>query len=203
MKVKILVSNNTTNLIEAKNILFTSDTHFYHSHIIKFCKRPFSSVEEMDEKLIENWNSVVTEDDLVFHLGDFAFGGNKEWSSIRNRLNGEIILIEGNHDRKQNGKSKETLFKIIAPQLSISINNNFLLLNHLPFLCYPGSEKGFINLFGHVHTNPFSTGSDTPRLKYLYPTQYDVGVDNNNFTPISFDEVINIINKQINNNKNE
>jgi calcineurin-like phosphoesterase family protein len=56
-----------------KNIFFTSDTHFYHTNIIKYCNRPFSSVEEMNQKLIENWNNTISEHDTIFHLGDFMF----------------------------------------------------------------------------------------------------------------------------------
>lgn len=84
----------------AKNTFFTSDTHFGHANIIKLCNRPFKDVEEMNEKLIENWNKVVSEDGTVFHLGDFAFGGSGLWNSVIPRLNGQIYLIIGNHDRK-------------------------------------------------------------------------------------------------------
>lgn len=84
----------------AKNTFFTSDTHFGHANIIRLCNRPFKDVEEMNEKLVENWNRVVPEDGTVFHLGDFAFGGSALWNSIIPRLNGQIYLIIGNHDRK-------------------------------------------------------------------------------------------------------
>ena len=82
---------------ESSRCYFTSDTHFGHANIIKFCNRPFKNVEEMNQKLIENWNSVVGPNDLVFHLGDFAFGGQPLWRYIREQLNGNIILIKGNH----------------------------------------------------------------------------------------------------------
>ena len=84
----------------AKNTFFTSDTHFGHANIIRLCNRPFKDVEEMNEKLVENWNRVVPEDGTVFHLGDFAFGGSGLWNSVIPRLNGQIYLIIGNHDRK-------------------------------------------------------------------------------------------------------
>lgn len=60
---------------DGSKVYFTSDTHFYHSNIIGFCKRPFKNVEDMNETLIENWNRVVGQDDIVFHLGDFCLGG--------------------------------------------------------------------------------------------------------------------------------
>ena len=79
-------------------IFITSDTHFSHKNIIKYCNRPFSSVEEMNSVLTDNWNSIVSKDDLVIHLGDFSFGRTIE--SIKNhldKLNGNKILILGNH----------------------------------------------------------------------------------------------------------
>jgi len=78
-------------------LFFTSDTHFGHKHILEFCKRPFSSIEEHDEQLIANWNSVVGVDDTIFHLGDFGFGGYPFWKKIVDQLNGHIILVIGNH----------------------------------------------------------------------------------------------------------
>ena len=85
---------------DGSKVYFTSDTHFYHSNIIGFCKRPFKNVEDMNETLIENWNRVVSQDDIVFHLGDFCMGGSHEWTKILNRLNGKIYLTLGNHDLK-------------------------------------------------------------------------------------------------------
>ena len=76
---------------------FTSDTHFYHNVIIEYCKRPFETIEEHNQKLIDNWNAVVGLDDTVFHLGDFCLGGAPKWREIREQLNGHIILIVGNH----------------------------------------------------------------------------------------------------------
>lgn len=78
-----------------------ADTHFYHTNIIKYCDRPFSSTEEMDITMIDNWNSVVNPEDTTYHLGDFAFGKGSRWriAEYRAMLNGKIILFKGNHDR--------------------------------------------------------------------------------------------------------
>ena len=143
----------------------------------------------MNEVLIENWNKVVSEDDTVFHLGDFAFGGSSVWNSIIPRLNGHINLIIGNHDRNNLRQGYMSYFGMIVPQLQIEIENNSIYLNHYPFLCYGGSYRGVWQLFGHVHSGPQADGLDISRLGVLLPTQYDVGVDNNNFTPISYKEV--------------
>ncbi len=174
-------------------IFFTSDTHFFHTNIIKFCNRPFNSVEEMNETLINNWNSVVGKNDIVFHLGDFGFCSSYEMVNLLKRLNGNIYLILGNHDRKTMRKGYENRFSAIEQQLYITIDTQKIYLNHLPFLCYDGTyRKGneTWQLFGHVHSGPLSKdGLDTPRLTNLFPTQYDVGVDNNNFTPIEFNQL--------------
>ena len=189
------------NLFNAGKTFFTSDTHFGHANIIKYCARPFASTEEMDKVLIENWNKKVPKDGIVYHLGDFAWGSINYWEKIREQLNGEIILIYGNHDEKYlNNKLMYKLFKEVTPQKKIWINKIPIYMNHYPFLCFGGSYKGLgatWQLFGHVHSNPRSEeGLDHKRLVNCFPTQYDVGVDNNNFTPISFDEVSKIITNQ-------
>lgn len=182
----------------AKNTFFTSDTHFGHANIIRLCNRPFKDVEEMNEKLVENWNRVVPEDGTVFHLGDFAFGGSSVWNSIIPRLNGHINLIIGNHDRKNLRQGYMSFFDMVVPQLQIEIEDTSIYLNHYPFLCYGGSYRGVWQLFGHVHSGPQADGLDISRLRVLLPTQYDVGVDNNNFTPISYREVKEKIESQKN-----
>jgi calcineurin-like phosphoesterase family protein len=155
-------------------------------------------VEEMNEVLIENWNKVVSKDDTVFHLGDFAFGGSSVWNSIIPRLNGHINLIIGNHDRKNLRQGYMLYFDMVVPQLQIEIEDNSIYLNHYPFLCYGGSYRGVWQLFGHVHSGPQAGGLDISRLRVLLPTQYDVGVDNNNFIPISYREVKEKIESQKN-----
>ena len=82
---------------DGSGVFFTSDSHFNHENIIKFCNRPFDSLDEMNDALTENWNAKVKPDDTVFHLGDFSWGGSGSWKSARERLNGHIILIKGNH----------------------------------------------------------------------------------------------------------
>ena len=185
-----------------EKIYFVSDTHFGHGNIIKFCDRPFKDVEEMNYKLIENWNNKVPNDGLVFHLGDFAWGGYDFWKSIRNQLNGDIILIKGNHDIKNmSATAEEELFKFSTWQMLVEIEGRKLYLNHVPFLCYGGTyrdPKGLVyQLFGHVHSGPGKKGMDIPRMQYLFPTQYDVGVDNNGYEPISWNELNEKIGKQL------
>ena len=156
----------------------------------------------MNYKIIENWNNKVPSDGIVFHLGDFAWGGFPFWKNIRNQLNGEIILIKGNHDEKNlTPTASEELFKYVAPQMKIRVEGRTIYLNHYPFLCYAGTyrdPKGLTyQAFGHVHSGPGAKGLDVDRLKMLFPTQYDVGVDNNNYEPISWAELNEKISKQL------
>lgn len=184
-------------------VFFTSDTHFGHSKIIEYCKRPFSSIEEHDKALIQNWNSVVGQDDTVFHLGDFAYGNSQFIANTIKQLNGNIILVKGNHDLRNINPTLYNIFSDVVYQARILIDNQTVYLNHFPFLCF---EHGDINLykdnysiqlFGHVHSGPLTSSEDVNRLNILLPTQYDVGVDNNNFTPISWVDVRSKIKQQI------
>ena len=180
----------------AEHTFFTSDTHFNHATIITFCNRPFKDVEQMNDVMIANWNSVIGKDDTVFHLGDFCLGGAAEWTKILDRLNGKIYLIMGNHDLKNIRQGFISRFEHVAMQMHIEVGKQRIYLFHYPFLCFEGSYKDVWQLFGHVHTRRNNTGNDAERLQFLYPTQYDVGVDNNGFAPVSFGQVKRIINKQ-------
>lgn len=186
------------------NIFFTSDTHFCHTNIIKLCGRPFSDVEEMNEVLIKIWNNTVGPNDIIYHLGDFCFAGSAEWHSILGRLNGRIHLIVGNHDEKNLRQGYEQLFESIVPQARLFIEGYNVYLNHYPFMCYPGYKPYTIQLFGHIHSshNKFDGLDAAIAKKSLQPSQYDVGVDWNNFTPISWREVIEKIKYQKENNVN-
>ncbi len=175
---------------DANQIWFTADTHFGHENIVRFSARPFKNAAEMNEELIRRWNETVPEDGTVFHLGDFCLGGSKEWSDILLRLHGRIYLILGNHDMKNIKTGLMSRFEMVTQQMSIRVDGQSIILNHNPFLAYGGAYRDTWQLFGHVHSGPLSnTGLDLPRLKMLFPLQYDVGVDNNGFRPVSFYEV--------------
>ena len=162
----------------------------------------------MNEVMINNWNSVVGKDSVVFHLGDFAWGGFNKWKEIRDRLNGHIVLINGNHDlRNLTATAEKELFDFVTQQMYLRIEGRSVYLNHYPFLCYAGVYRDPKDqvwaLHGHIHLGPNSLGGkDVPRMEYLFPTQYDVGVDMNNFTPISWKDVKKKIEYQVENNLN-
>lgn len=197
------------NFDSGSGVFFTSDTHFGHESIINFCNRPFSSVKEMDQALIDNWNSVVGPNDYVFHLGDFCFKGTQYWDNILNQLNGHKFLILGNHDLKNLNAGPMLKFDWVGFQAYIQIENRSIFLNHFPFLCYGGMyreyDKAVLSLCGHVHLNHYNTsGKDTGRMKSnMVWSQYDVGVDANNFKPISFDLILDKIQYYYNNNTNQ
>lgn len=107
-----------------EHTFFTSDTHFNHANIIRFCNCPFKDVEQMNETLIANWNRVVGMDDTVFHLGDFCLGGAAEWTKVLDRLNGKIYLIMGNHDLKNLRQGFINRFEHVAMQMHIRWANS-------------------------------------------------------------------------------
>ena len=186
---------------DAEKMFFTSDTHFCHSNIIKYCKRPFANIAENDEEIIRRWNEKVPEDGIVFHLGDVAFGDPERVDNILERLNDTIYLVIGNHDWRRIVNNHKWRFEMMTQQINMKIGKRHIILNHYPMLAFSGAWRGedaTYQLFGHVHTSPYTDeGLDQQRMKYLFTSQYDVGVDNNNFTPVSWKEVDQIINNQM------
>ena len=180
--------------LSPNKIWFTSDTHFFHDKIVEYSQRPFASVEEMNEELIARWNSVVHRDGIVFHLGDFCFGKPDKWNHILDRLKGRIYLVLGNHDAGHISEEVAERFEAVAFQMRLNVNGQKIYLNHFPFLSYSGDNHGTWQLFGHIHSNLHNYNIiDKHRLPVLQPGQYDVGVDNNNFTPVSYRQVEEII----------
>ena len=128
-------------------IWITSDHHFGHANIIKYCNRPFKNVDVMNTIMIYRWNEAVSKDDLVIHLGDFALlsKSGTMLSFIRNFLNGTIIIIKGSHDASKK-KLAEAGFIVGSNPMYI---RNFIL-SHVP-LADSQIPKGMINIHGHIH----------------------------------------------------
>lgn len=185
---------------ELDKLFFTSDTHFFHENIIKFCDRPFESNEHQTKELIRLWNEVVPEDGVVYHLGDLCWTGNIDriiW--LNEQLNGTINLVYGNHcyQNKLDREIIKNIFKShggdtmdIASILVRNDNNQNLTCCHYPMLFWP---TGSWMLHGHIHSGPNSKSSEKAPF---HPKRYDVGVDNNNFYPISYLQLKEIIEKQ-------
>ena len=151
---------------------FTSDTHFGHKNIIDFCERPFKNLKEMDETLIRNWNSVVKENDIVFHLGDY--GWSNKTKIYLNRLNGTIIKIKGNHDSKS-----------YSPIIDMTIN---LGGKHWYLIHDPKEAFGEYNIVGHVHKNWKSIRMLEKGRVVGYAI--NVGVDVRDYRPVSLKTIL-------------
>lgn len=137
-------------LPEDRNYWITSDLHFGHKNIMKFCPktRPFHSVNQMNNALIEHWNSLVQPDDVVFHLGDFSFLGGEATRTILDCLNGTIVFILGNHD------------KVIRNQISSPYKFDYfecrymgqkLVMSHYAMREWNQKARGAIHFYGHSH----------------------------------------------------
>ena len=182
------------NSSDTNKIWFSSDHHFFHSNIIKYCNRPFETVEEMNQALIDNWNSVIGPDDHVYHLGDFCFGNVEKWNTVLapGVLNGHIHLILGNHDPDRVFR-EGTLFErfdSIDYQKILIIEGWTVILNHFPFLSFSNNlDNKVLQLLGHIHSGPGELGNILPEGYKLQWNQYDVGVDNNGYIPVSWAQV--------------
>ena len=113
---------NLSNKFDCNHVFFTSDCHFDHANIIKYCSRPFETAEEMNRQLILNWNKVVSWDDTVFILGDFCFGQRTRWEKILPQLNGYKYLVLGNHDKLK--YIPENGFEAVERQMMITITGD-------------------------------------------------------------------------------
>jgi len=156
---------------------FISDTHFFHNNIIRYCNRPFSSVEEMNETLVDNWNSVVKPGDLVYHLGDVVMGSfsHSHFAYLWARLNGRKRLIVGNHDDIPY-LSKGAFFEKVM--LWRVWDDKNLVFSHIP-LHEESIHRGRINIHGHTHDK------GSPKGPYK-----SVCVELNNYTPVNLEELV-------------
>lgn len=165
-----------------ENIFFTSDHHFGHRGIIDYAGRPFDSVEEMDEAMIEAWNRVVGSNDIVFYLGDFSFRRGPDTDEILYRLNGRIRFILGNHDKGFSARGTAR-FEWIKPYYELKWDKKKprMVLFHFPIDVWNKAHYGAIHLHGHSH------GS----LKTKRPRRMDVGVDTNpDLRPYALEEIV-------------
>ena len=134
---------------------YISDTHFGHENIIKHdanngCKQ-FSSIEEHDNLIIENWNRVVTPQDNIYILGDFSWLYARETEELIKKLNGAKFLIKGNHDRWCNDGACKKLFQGIYDYKTIQDDDKMVVMSHYPIMFYQSQHRGSILLYGHVH----------------------------------------------------
>lgn len=163
-------------------IYLTSDLHLGHRAILGMQSRPFEDVDEMNKVLINNLNSYVNKNDTLYILGDLCFRISvDEANAIINKLNGKKILIKGNHDKNYD----KSLFVEIADFLEIHIDGISISLMHYPMLSWPKSHHGSVHLHGHMHNEAIynEENRDAGILRY------DVGVDANNYLPVSWQQI--------------
>lgn len=158
---------------------FIADEHYGHwtsseRNIIKYCNRPFDSIEEMDAEIIKRFNSVVSKDDITIHAGDFTLKNKQVAYDYLQKLNGDHLCLQGSHDR---------WLPKAAPYIwQKTIENQFLVVCHYSMHTWHRSHYNSFQLYGHSH------GKLAPEGK-----QHDIGVDNNNFYPVSFDKIVEIM----------
>ena len=153
---------------------FTADEHYFHTNIIKYCNRPFKSVEEMDDTIITNHNKVVTDSDYVIHAGDFTLKSSGIASNYISKLSGHHVFLRGSHDYWIPSHHHEIW--------EVQIKDQYIVVCHYAMRTWARSHYNSWNLHGHSHGTLESQGK-----------QYDIGVDNNNFYPVAFDDIVKIM----------
>lgn len=158
-------------------IWFTSDQHFGHAGIIKYCRRPFADVDEMNEALVQRFNSVVSDRDDVYHLGDFAFSDPALWLA---RLKGRRHhLILGNHDYKRLNGIRLATFSSVQDVAYLRHDGYRIFMSHYAHRTWRNSIHGSLHVYGHSHGNIED-----------FNRSMDVGVDRWNFMPVAMEHVI-------------
>ncbi len=170
------------------NRWFISDTHFSHANIIRYTKRPFQSVDEMNDHLIANWNTLVNSQDMVFFLGDFGLGTTEFLASICSQLHGNKICIRGNHDGTP-AKMHKIGFALVLESALIKIGRHMVELIHVP--SQPVIPD--FQLHGHVHEK---------RPNRLVGCQLNLSVEVWDYKPVSEKTIIALLDRAENMSSN-
>ena len=177
-------------------IYFTADMHFDHANIIKHSNRPFASVDEMNENIIARFNSKVGPKDSLYILGDAVWGSGSvsRANEILKRLNGKKFLIRGNHDRFLNHQEfDQSIFEWVKDLDKVVHQGTKFIMCHYLMLEWEGYYQGSLHCYGHVHDSYFKDEEryhGAAKLATLGPRAFNVGVDVNDFMPISAEDLI-------------
>lgn len=163
-------------------IYVISDLHLNHVNIIKYCNRPFSTVDEMNHTLIKNWNDVIKPDDIVYFLGDFCLGPKEAFIRFTSCLNGHKHFIIGNHDHISKTQILKAGWESVQYQLNIGYNSQSIQLQHHPNTDIPRDR---LLIYGHVHDK---IADNIPHLSYC------ACVEQNDYKPVSLDYILEHIN---------
>lgn len=170
-------------------LYFTSDLHLGHESILRMQNRPFANIDEMNDRLIKNINSRVGKNDRLYILGDISMHIPAEKAnSLIKKINGRKYLILGNHDvigQKDECKYDLSLFEWIGPYLRISSHDLNIIMMHYPLMSWPRMARGAVMLHGHIH----SDASYNEQNQQNGIRRFDVGVDANNYKPVSVYEL--------------
>lgn len=164
-------------------IYYTADTHFGDGRILKLCRRPFRTVEEMNEELIRRWNAKVLKSDTVWLLGDVAVD-EETAARILPKLNGKVHLLLGNHDVVLTDSLR--YFESVSQIKTIEDQGWSVCLCHYPLLSFENSVYGGYHVFGHIHNNPQDIAT---QITKTIPRIYNAGVDECDFIPRSLSEL--------------
>jgi len=182
-------------MYQSDNTFFISDIHFNHGKIIPYCKRPFVNVDEMNQAMVDNWNSVVKDGDHVFFLGDLYWKNPNLAVKLLNKLKGNIYCVKGNHD-SFNVKVQER-FSWVKDYYEVKIKDGEtkqrIVLCHFPIASWHKKDKGAWHLHGHSH------GKVDPLLVEFRKNNFimDVGVDCIGYKPISYGGVVDHFQKKV------
>lgn len=162
------------------DIWVTSDTHFFHKNILKYQAhtRPFADVDEMNEALIERWNSCVKPGDMIYHLGDFGFAIPRKLESVLKRLNGQIYGVFGNHDQAMHNSHIAKYFVWQREYAEIKVDGTKICLFHYPIAEWNRAHHGSLHFHGHLHSDR------------VWGRSMDVGSDSNNCYPHNVRDLI-------------
>jgi calcineurin-like phosphoesterase family protein len=161
------------------NVWFTADFHLGHKNIIRYCNRPFDTVEEMNRTILERLNSLVKANDILYFLGDFCIGPKARAVELRREIRcRKIFSVPGNHDKDTRKLTQE--FSWLGDLAELSINGQRIVLCHYAMRVWNHSSHGAWHLYGHSHGRLSSLAASL---------SMDVGVDTHDFRPWSFDEI--------------
>jgi calcineurin-like phosphoesterase family protein len=182
---------------------YIADLHFGHFNIIRYDNRPFKTVEEMDETLIKNWNKAVSNEDVVYLLGDISWHDDNKTVEIFKQLNGTKILIKGNHDNIKRGSALVKYFTSIQDYAELYLDKkNKVVMSHYPMPFWNGQFRDTVHLYGHVHNSHQwniceSWIKEVRALQAIPMRMYNVGcmMPWMNYTPRTLNEIIEGYNK--------
>lgn len=138
---------------------YISDLHFFHENVLRFDSRPYSSIEEMNKNLVENWNDTIKQGDEIYFLGDFSFGKNPQTIDIIRNLSGIKYLVKGNHDGRylkdiQFKNLWNGIFDIFEVDDTVDNRPVHITLCHYPILSFKGRyRENFFHFYGHIHNS--------------------------------------------------